>query len=207
MTVISAGSSDASWRRSRSAGRLHWEGTSSSAATAGWFAAPTTPAATDIARSARVWRAPSGSRHVRPSCCRCLTATWSSPYHRWRRRSRSRTSARSTPSCSALRPKRCTTSPPIPSISAQRSARSPCSTLGGKPCSTTRICTALSQAVASRQTKLDGWLAGRGSSCRFASSRDGSALCSLRSCRRRSWPASCTSPAHSRPWPSPPPSP
>ena len=30
------------------------------------------------------------------------------------------------------------------------------------------------------QMKLDGWLAGRGSSCRFASSRDGSALCSLR---------------------------
>ena len=68
-----------------------------------------------------------------------------------------------------------------PTPSAQRSARSPCSTLGGKPCSTTRICTALSQAVASRQTKLDGWLAGRGSSCRFASSGEGSALCSLRS--------------------------
>ena len=46
---------------------------SSSAAIAGWSAAPTTPAATGTARSARAWRAPSGSRRVRPSCCRCRT--------------------------------------------------------------------------------------------------------------------------------------
>ena len=78
---------------------------------------------------------------------------------------------------------------------------------GGRPCSTTRICTALSQAVAFRRIKLDGWRADRGSSCRCASSRDGSEHCSSHDCRRRSWPASCVSPAHSRPWPRPTPSP
>src|ERR1700733_900144 len=112
MALTSAGSSDVSWQRSSCAERRRSEGTSSSAATAGWFAAPTTPAATDIVRSARVWRAPSGSRRVRPSCCRCRTTTWSSPYHRRWRRSRSRTSVRSTPSCSTLRPMLCVTSPP-----------------------------------------------------------------------------------------------
>ena len=88
-----------------------------------------------------------------------------------------------------------------------RSAQSRCCTPGGRPCSTTRICTALSQAVACRRIKLDGWRADRGSSCRCASSRDGSEHCSSHDCRRRSWPASCTSPAHSRPWPRPTPSP
>jgi hypothetical protein len=69
------------------------------------------------------------------------------------------------------------------------------------------LCTALSQAVAFRRIKLDGWRADRGSSCRCASSRDGSEHCSSHDCRRRSWPASCVSPAHSRPWPRPTPSP
>ena len=82
MALISAGSSDASWRRSRPAGRRRSAATSSSATTAGWSAAPTTPAATGIARSARAWRAPSGSRRVRPSCCRCRTSTSSSPCRR-----------------------------------------------------------------------------------------------------------------------------
>src|SRR5580700_5573457 len=147
------------------------------------------------------------SRRVRPSCCRCRTTTWSSPYHRRWRRSRSRTSERFTPSCSTLRPKRCATSPPSHVTSVQRSVQSRCCTLGGRPCSTTRICTALSQAVAFRRIKLDGWRADRGSFCRCASSRDGSEHCSSHDCRRRSWPASCVSPAHSRPWPRPTPSP
>ena len=41
--------------------------------------APTTPAATGTARSARAWRAPNGSPRARPSCCRCPTSTSSSP--------------------------------------------------------------------------------------------------------------------------------
>jgi Putative transposase len=63
------------------------------------------PAATGIARSAREQRhAPIGLRRVRPSCCRCPTTMSSSHCRRRQPRSRSRASARSTPSCSVLRP-------------------------------------------------------------------------------------------------------
>jgi hypothetical protein len=178
MALISAGSSDASWRLSRSAERLHSEGTSSSAATAGWSAAPTTPAVIDTARSARVWHALSGSRRVRPSCCRCPTTMSSSPCRRRRRRSRSRTSARSTLSCSELRPMQCATSPLTPSISAQRSAQSPCCTPGDRHCSTIRICIASCQAAACRPTARGGWRADRASFCRCVFSPGGSVSCS-----------------------------
>ena len=93
MMRISAGSSAVSWRRSRPAGRQRSAGTSSSAAIAGWFVAPTTRAATGTVRSARAWRVPNGSKRGRPSCCRCRTSMSSSPCRRRRRRSRSRTSA------------------------------------------------------------------------------------------------------------------
>jgi len=68
MALISVGLSVASWPRSKPAGRQHLAVTSNSAATAGSSAAPTTPAATGTARSARAWRAPNGSRRVRPNC-------------------------------------------------------------------------------------------------------------------------------------------
>ena len=101
MTAISAGSSVASWRRSRPAARPRSAAMSSSAAIAAWSAAPTIPAATGIARSARAWRAPNGWRRARPNCCRCRTSMSSSPCRRRRPRSRSRTRRWSTPSCSS----------------------------------------------------------------------------------------------------------
>ena len=72
-----------------------------------WSAAPTTPAATGTARSARARPAPTGSRPGRPSCCRCRTSTSSSPCRRRSPRSPSRTRRWSTPSCSGPRPRRC----------------------------------------------------------------------------------------------------
>ncbi len=42
---------------------------SNAAPIAGSFVARTTPVATGIARSAKPWHAPSGSRHAKPNCC------------------------------------------------------------------------------------------------------------------------------------------
>ncbi len=48
-----------------------------------------TPTAIDTARSARVWHAPSGSKHARPNCCQFRTSTSCSPCLRRLRSSRS----------------------------------------------------------------------------------------------------------------------
>jgi hypothetical protein len=78
MLHIWAASSVASSRRSRRAGHPRSAVMSRSVATAGWCATPTIPAATGTVRSAKAWHVRSGSRRVRPSCCRCPTTTWSS---------------------------------------------------------------------------------------------------------------------------------
>ena len=75
---ISAGSSGASWQRSRPAGRPRSAGMSNSATIADWSAAPTTPAATGTVRSVRAWRGRTGSKRGRPSCCRCRISMSSS---------------------------------------------------------------------------------------------------------------------------------
>ena len=94
---------------------LHSADTPSSAAIAVWSAKPTTPAVTGIVRSARVWRAPSGSRRAKPNCCLCLTITWSSPC---RRSSREIAFQNKRVVYAILFPRprrrRCTTSPPDP---------------------------------------------------------------------------------------------
>ena len=99
-------------------------------------------------------------RRGRPSCCRCRTSTSSSRCRRRSPRSPSRTRRRSTPSCSGPRPRRCARSPPIPSISAPRSASSPCSTPGARTCTIIRTSIASCRAAACRS---DGtrWIACR----------------------------------------------
>ena len=117
-------------------------------------------------------------RRGRPSCCRCRTSTSSSPCRRRSPRSRSRTRPWSTPSCSGRRPRRCAPSPPTPSISAPRSASSPCSIPGGRTCTIIRTSIASCRAAAHRSTARAGSPAGPASSCRCACSRGCSAGCS-----------------------------
>ena len=73
----------------------------------------------------------------------------------------------------------------------------------GRPCTTTRICTASSRVAASRRTKRDGSPAGRGFSFRCAFSPGDSERCSSHDCRRHSPSASCAFRARSPPSPSP----
>ena len=198
MLHIWAASSVASSRRSRRAGHPRSAVMSRSVATAGWCATPTIPAATGTVRSAKAWHVRSGSRRVRPSCCRCPTTTWSSHCPRRRPKSRSKTSASSMPSCSAPPPTRCATSPLTRGTSAPRSGRSPCCTRGARPCTTTRICTALSRAAACRRIRQVGSPVGQDSSCLCASSRGGSAGCSSDGYKRPLRLANCASPVRSR---------
>src|SRR5271166_6611996 len=67
---------------------------------------------------------------------------------------------RFTTSCSTPPPKLCARSPPIPSISAQSSASSPSSTLGGRRCSIIHTCIASSPVAVSLATATDGSPAG-----------------------------------------------
>ena len=93
------------------------------------------PAATGTVQSARAWRAPSGSRRVRPSCCPCRTSTSSSPC---RRRSaeiafqnkRVVYAILFQAAAEALRDHR--RRPQAPGRRDRR--RSPCCTPGGRPC-------------------------------------------------------------------------
>ncbi len=110
--------------------------------------APTTPAATGIARSARagarrVARGPAGRAAAGAVLPRRLHAAGAGGRDRLPEQGR-----RSTPSCSAPRPRRCAPSPPTRSISAPRSASSPCSTPGARTCTIIRMSIASCPAAA-----------------------------------------------------------
>ena len=99
-------------------------------------ASRTTPAATGTAPSASRWPVPSGWRSSgRAARCR-HTSTSSSPCRTRSPPSPSRTSRRSTTSCSAPQPRPCARSPPIRRIWAPRSASSACCTRGARTCCT-----------------------------------------------------------------------
>jgi hypothetical protein len=170
---------------------------------------PTTRAATGIARSARGRPAPSGSPPDKPNCCRFNTSTSCSPCRRRWPRLPPRTRRRSTPSCSEPRPRRCEASRPTRSISAPRSASSPCSTPGARTCTTIRMSIVSCRVAVPRSTARAGLPVAPGSFCRCASSRGSSAACSSTSCAPRSKPATSafseTSPSlHSPPLHPPP---
>jgi hypothetical protein len=120
-----------------------------------------------------------------------------------------RTRRRSTPSCSEPRPRRCEASRPTRSISAPRSASSPCSTPGAGTCTTIRMSIVSCRVAVPRSTARAGLPVAPGSFCRCASSRGSSAACSSTSCAPRSKPATSafseTSPSlHSPPLHPPP---
>src|SRR5690242_6006443 len=89
------------------------------AATAG---SPTTPAATAIVPSAKAQRRGTGLPPARPICCRSAISIWSSRCQPRSLQSPTRTRRWSTTCCSALRPRRCSPSLPIPSTSARAGA-------------------------------------------------------------------------------------
>jgi hypothetical protein len=111
---------------------------------------------------------PNGWRPGRPSCCRRRISMSCSRCRRRSPRSRSKTRRRSTPSCSRQRPRRSARSAPTQSISAPRSASSPCSTPGARTCITIRTSIASCRVAAWRRTARAGLPAGPASSCRSA---------------------------------------
>ena len=101
-----------------------------------------------------------------------------------RRRSPSRTRRRSTRSCSRRRPRRCARSPPIPDISAPRSASSRCCTAGARTCTIIRTSIASCRAAASPPDRQRaGSPAGQASSCPCACCRACFAGCFLEELR------------------------
>ena len=91
--------------------------------------------------------------------CRLYRAGARSP------RSPSRTRRWSTPSCSRRRPRRCASSPPIPSISVPRSVWSRCCTLGDRTCIIIPMFTASCRVAGPLLTGPAGSPAGPGSFC------------------------------------------
>jgi len=89
---------------------------------------PSTAAVTGIARNVRGARRGSGSPNARPGFCPCPTSTWCSRCPRPSPASPIGTKPRSTASCSRLRRRPCSGSPPVPSIWARASASPRCST-------------------------------------------------------------------------------
>ena len=100
----------------------------------------TTAAATGTARSVKGARRANGWPSARPSFCPCPISTWCSRCPPASPISPSRTRRRSTAFCSRLRPRPCSRSPPIPSISAPGSASSRCCTPGDRRSPIIRMC-------------------------------------------------------------------
>ncbi len=94
---------------------------------------------------------------------------------------------------SALPPRPCAPSSPIPSTWAPRSASSPCCTVGARTCFIIPICIASSRAVACPSTASDGSPAGPASSSRSAFSRACSGVCFCNIWKTPSRPANCSS--------------
>ena len=164
-------------------------------------------AATDIVRSARVWRAPSGSRRVRPSCCRCRTTTWSSPYHRrWRRSFQNKRAVYAILFHAAAEAMRDIAAEPR-HLGAEIGAVAVLHTWGQTLQHHPHLhCIVPGGGLSPDQTR---WVA-----CRpgfflpvRVLSRRFRTLFLARLQAAFSWPASCVSPARSPPWPSPTPSP